>query len=775
MLEPNEDQWLTVSDLYARGWTDPIVKKLPAPVRGRNPHHQNSQKLVRLWALSDVQVLEDRPDVRGMLERVSRRRAGREVRRREQERARRERAFLGGLALEQAFDAQALADMTESDPDAMLLVRRLHQGILAALQEGSIPCTRSAAEAQDGLRTVLEMTGADVRHSKYLKNPQRIVACAPWLGRGQTKRERALTARVRAGYMAALVRVAAVMLYEYAGRGEPVPARQLLAMPDFPARKLLDSPLYQIYLVDYIPAKIRSQLSDLITVDPKDEYPAARMMERRFVIHVGGTNTGKTYDSLNRLAQAGSGVYLAPLRLLALEVQESMLERGVCCSMLTGEEEDIRPGATHIASTVEKLDPSRTYDVAVVDECQMIADRERGFAWTRAILGCCAREIHLCTAPEGLPILIRLIESCGEPYEVRRHARKSELILLDHPITLDDIEEGDALIAFSKRNVLMLAEALRRAGIPASIIYGALPYATRKLQMERFLRGETRVLVATDAIGMGLNLPIRRVVFTRDRKFDGQHNRPLRPEEIRQIGGRAGRFGVYDQGFVTATMDSETIWQGFDAPATPIREAMLGFSDLVLRVDHDLLEVLQVWNSIPAIAPYRKMPIDRYIFILKTLEEAGLALDKEQSLRAATIPFDEREDELLDYFLLYCGQYLDGRTIEPPRRGKASLDGLELYSQMLDLYYSFCRAFRQPVDLDWLRAEKEATALRINELLVRELSQKGKSCQICHAPMPLSSKFRVCYACMMKHKKQLGAQKVGKKPIKNCKFSPKIC
>ena len=234
-------------------------------------------------------------------------------------------------------------------------------------------------------------------------------------------------------------------------------------------------------------------------------------------------------------------------------------------------------------------------------------------------------------------------------------------------------------------------------------------------------------------------------------------------EEIRQIGGRAGRFGVYDEGFVTATIDSETIWQGFSAPVEPIKQAMLGFSDLVLRVDHDLLEVLQVWNSIPAIEPYKKMPIDRYIFILKTLQECGLALDKEQSLRAATIPFDEREEELMDYFLLYCGQYLAGREIEWPRRGKSSLDGLELYSQMLDLYYSFCRAFRQPVDLDWLRTEKENTALQINELLVRELSQKGKSCQVCHAPMPISSKFRVCYKCMMKRKKQSHIQMHGKK------------
>ena len=125
---------------------------------------------------------------------------------------------------------------------------------------------------------------------------------------------------------------------------------QIISMPDFPAHKLIDHSLYQIYLVDTIPAMIRDELSALIAVDPKDEYPETRMTQRRFYIHVGGTNTGKTYQSLQRMKQASSGVYLAPLRLLALEVQETMLSAGVNCSMLTGEEEDIRPGSTHISS-----------------------------------------------------------------------------------------------------------------------------------------------------------------------------------------------------------------------------------------------------------------------------------------------------------------------------------------------------------------------------------------------------------------------------------------
>ena len=132
----------------------------------------------------------------------------------------------------------------------------------------------------------------------------------------------------------------------------------------------------------------------------------------------------------------------------------------------------------------------------------MIADDARGFAWTRAVLGCCAQEIHLCTAPEGVDILKQLIESCGESYEIISHSR------MEHspcrtPVTLSDAQEGDALIAFSKRRVLELAEQLRQMGVQPSVIYGALPYATRKMQMERFLRGESKVLVATDAIGMG--------------------------------------------------------------------------------------------------------------------------------------------------------------------------------------------------------------------------------------------------------------------------------
>ena len=264
-------------------------------------------------------------------------------------------------------------------------------------------------------------------------------------------------------------------------------------------------------------------------------------MRRRFILHLGGTNTGKTYAGFQRLIRVKTGVYLAPLRLLALEAQEPMLDAGVNCSLSTGEEEDAREEDTHMAATAEKLDLKRYWNVAVIDECQMIADRQRGYAWTRAILGVLAPEIHLCAAPEAERLLIRLIESCGDDYEVEVHKRTTPLICMSRTVDFHRVQPGDALITFSKVGVLSVAEDLRQSGKEPAIIYGALPYSTRRKQMKGFLDGEMSYIVSTDAIGMGLNLPIRRIVFVETQKFDGVSKRDLEP-------GRSSRLPEEPEG-----------------------------------------------------------------------------------------------------------------------------------------------------------------------------------------------------------------------------------
>lgn len=751
------NQLLTTADLYDRGWIDPLIAHLPAPTYGPHPNHQRSQRKVPLWQLADVQTAEQDPQIAAELARIARRRDNRQVQK--ERRAVRQENQSQRLVhvLTDTLQPQAIDSLT-TDPEVALLAKAFHDAICEGLINPATTFERSDRIAAEKIRTMLrrkpDKNPDKNKIARY--TPETIVYCMKALGastRGGTKAG-GLLSQLCGKYNELLVQAAEVELRLYRPHNTRVGVAEMLAIDTLRLEDLLRNGLYELYLTDYIPSRIRGKLTDLIAVDPKDEYPYARMAKRHFQIHVGGTNTGKTYQSLQRLAEAPSGVFLAPLRLLALEVQDNMLQRGVNCSLLTGEEEDLREGGTHISSTVEKLDVNRAYDVAVIDECQMIQDRDRGFAWTRAILGCCATEIHVCMAPEALDLVIHLIEACGDPYEVTHHERMVPLTLMDEEVTPEQAQDHDAFIAFSKRNVLLLADRLSRLGKPASVIYGALPYATRCLQMERFLQGETRVLVSTDAIGMGLNLPIRRIIFTADTKFDGYESRPLKPAEVKQIAGRAGRYNVFDEGFVTSSEPTSVIARGMNTPTPPVTVAMLGFSELVLRVGHDLLDVLRIWNEIPSIEPYEKMDVGRYIYIIELLRNAQIPFTPEEELRAASIPFDERTEELLQYFILYCQQGQAGKALSVPAEVAPSLDGLELYSAMLDLYYSCSRAFRQELDLDWLRAEKEHNAGRINKLLVSELSQKGKSCRMCHAPMPLNSGFRICKRCADKLKQR---------------------
>ena len=526
---------------------------------------------------------------------------------------------------------------------------------------------------------------------------------------------------------------------------------EILGVPavrqDFPEKSL-----YYCYLVHYVPDSISRQLSEILAVDPKNEYPGARCMQRKFYIHVGGTNTGKTYQGIQRLKEAATGVYLAPLRLLALEIQETLLGAGVACSMLTGEEEDIRPGATHISSTVEKLNVNQRYEVAVIDECQMIGDTQRGYAWTRAILGVQAEEIHLCVAPEGLKLLKRILNDLGDPYEVVEHERKVPLLWQKNGVTLDKSQPGDAFVAFSKREVLRMAEYLRKRGTPASIIYGDLPYATRRQQMRRFLNGETKRLVATDAIGMGLNLPIQRVIFTDDQKYDGVEKRHLNAAEVRQIAGRAGRFGKYDKGYATSFSYCSGLRELLDTIPEPVAHASLGFSDLVLRIDRPLSEVLRVWNRMPVKAPYTRMDISRYIYIISIIEqELKLDFSKADLLKAGNIPFDEKNEALLNQFRKYLKALArGGKEVDKPTLAGRYLSQMETYYKMLDLYYSFSKVYGLEYDREWLSEEKLSIADKINELLIHDLNKKGSCCRKCGRHIPLDSGYGICEECYRK-------------------------
>ncbi|RJG02894.1 helicase-related protein [Noviherbaspirillum sedimenti] len=297
------------------------------------------------------------------------------------------------------------------------------------------------------------------------------------------------------------------------------------------------------------------------------EYPAsfelARRLPRRFIALLGPTNSGKTHQAMEALIKARTGLYLAPLRLLALENYERLLQakphgKELKVNLITGEERRITEGATHVASTVEMLDPRARVDVAVIDEIQMLADRDRGAAWTAAVCGAPAGVVYLVGALEARRAVEALAARLECPLEVHVLKRKGPLSMEPGPVKkLRNLRRGDAVIAFSRRDVLMWRDMIAEQGHSVATIYGNLSPEVRQAQAARFRDGSADIVIGTDAIAMGLNLPIERVVMTTYVKFNGIEEEEVPVALARQIAGRAGRFGVHEEGFV-AGYDDDT-------------------------------------------------------------------------------------------------------------------------------------------------------------------------------------------------------------------------
>lgn len=302
-------------------------------------------------------------------------------------------------------------------------------------------------------------------------------------------------------------------------------------------------------------------------------YPARRLT-RRWIALLGPTNSGKTHRSIEAMAAAEHTIYLSPLRLMALENQERIESMGVPCSLVTGEEEIIREGATHFCCTVEEFARFRHqhWDVVVVDEVQMMADPQRGWAWVDALVSAHTPKLMM-TGPALIePSLRTLCELCEDQLQVQRTKRLSPVEVAKHATTLERLEPGSLLVAFSRKLVLELKGMLESAGKSVSVVYGALSPEVRREQARRFREGEADIMVATDAVGMGLNLPAHTLCFYTDEKFDGIQNRQLKVQEVKQIGGRAGRFGHHDSGEITA-LDPQTlksIRRLFNSPDAPV-------------------------------------------------------------------------------------------------------------------------------------------------------------------------------------------------------------
>ncbi len=412
-----------------------------------------------------------------------------------------------------------------------------------------------------------------------------------------------------------------------------------------------------------------------------DTFATARRLQRSVTLYVGPPNSGKTYAAFERLAQAGKGAYLAPLRLLALEGRDRLVGRGVPCSLLTGEENVPVPDAHVVSSTIEMVDTVRPLDVAVIDEAQMIFDPYRGWAWTQAIVGVPANELVIICSAYAVPAIENLLRLCGEQCRVLRFERKQHVQLLPAPVPIAALRKGDAVVAFSRRDVLMLRDQIADHGHPVSVIYGALPPEVRRREAERFANGFADVLVATDAIGMGLNLPIRRVLFSTLSKFDGQGDRPLDESEVHQIAGRAGRYGMHDEGFVGVLREAEPtaaraladlLPQAPRAPRdfkAPVAPGWWHVSTIASRLGLDRLRaVLDVFIDQLKLddAHFQVAELEQMLEVAEHLDQAAGRLDLKTRFIYAQAPVDTRTEALLQHFLDWASRHAQtGRAGTP--------------------------------------------------------------------------------------------------------------
>lgn len=484
------------------------------------------------------------------------------------------------------------------------------------------------------------------------------------------------------------------------------PSRQPLGFVE-KANEIFNLWLYEAQEVNHI-QEIESELN---FSSYEESFPVARELGRKFSIYVGPTNSGKTYAALNDLAAGANGLYLAPLRLMASEGQEALKDRGIIANLVTGEEQQMQPFATHTASTVEMCNFEHVVDACVIDEIQMISDMSRGWAWSQAVIGVPARHVILVGSDESLPVLIPLLEQLGEPYEIKKFERKTPLQVREPLWKLGDLKPGDCVVVFSRKNALEMKASVEATGKKCSVIYGNLSPEVRRSEAAKFKSGENPILVATDAIGMGLNLPIQRIFFSTMEKFDGETMRALKITEIKQIGGRAGRYGLANVGEVGLLADGS---QGSkDLLTKAIYQGHQALSDTCVPIAPNLKQVEKICNILGKNSLYTallffKEKLVRQHDVYKTanldsmVELASILRNKKMNLQTsftyACVPIDpDVENQFVAYNRWINNHLREVPNVPPelPEEMEISLGKVTSMSLfVVENYVKMCMAYR---------------------------------------------------------------------------------
>lgn len=518
--------------------------------------------------------------------------------------------------------------------------------------------------------------------------------------------------------------------------------------------------------------KIAEQCRRALPSRLADFYPVARSLKRKLFLVKGPTNSAKTYKALERFMSTNSGAYLAPLRLLALEVRDTLVERGMPVSLVTGELIEMSEGAKHTSSTIEMLDYNTPVDMAIVDETQMLSDSDRGSAWLQALIGAPAKEVWLLAAPEAADAVIALAEYLGEPLEIMETERLTPLEVSKKAIPLDELPKQGALIAFSRQDVLSLAGDLReRYNRKPAVVYGSLSPDVRREQARMFREGEADCIVATDAISMGLNLPVGCIVFSTAFKYNGKCEEKIPDWLVHQIAGRAGRFGHYDVGIVSA-VDNATLSAIQSAlaqrpPKIPSRFTF-GPSWPVVKVLSEYLDTDKMATILEFFTDHLTLPDSKWFtpgldderkIVARVLDKMELTLNERHSFLGAPVPiYKSVPDACLKVFAQAIEAksplYIEG--LKEYHCDNAAHDHMAAEHAVKVLTFYCWLFYRYPDQFpDRLAAMTEIK--KLNVVIARYLAKsKPRCCPECGNKIKWNHKFRICDSCFRGRRRYRG-------------------
>lgn len=502
-----------------------------------------------------------------------------------------------------------------------------------------------------------------------------------------------------------------------------------------------------------------------------DAFPTwrhERREDQHLTLHIGPPNSGKTWQALEALKDAGIGWYLAPLRLLAFEVYDRLNAAGVPCNLLTGEEAIQRDGAMITAATVEMFNPLQKARCVIIDEAHMLADADRGWAWTRAMMEATAPDIRVIASPAGRNLIERMAKAAALPFEVVEHQRLTPISISERYWTLESLPKRTILVAFSRRSVLQLKSFLENMKRTVSVVYGSLPPEVRRRQADRFANGETEICVATDAVGMGLNLPADAVCFYEVEKFDGRELRELTAAEVHQIGGRAGRYGLSQGGLISATdrFSLQLLEDRFNQtpPDLPFARIAPEVEDLAI-LPGSLADKYSQWRALNGVpTEWRELvkpaDIDERVALAAMLKDHEVEkLGLEAAVKLVNAPTSENTR---NFWRQCADSIVHERSMPlPPNAPHQILGGRDLESTeyaiaCADIYLWLSQREEfgaDAPDADAVREMRYVWSMSIDAALMKKLDTRAR-CQVCGRPLPINHRYNICDRCY--RRKQYG-------------------